>query len=73
MPCQFFQLLLKNVNMTKDSNDSNIKKKISFDISSQILEEMDKQRKKSGHVRSNWICIAIMEKLARERKEEKMT
>lgn len=56
--------------MNKPTN-TNIKKKISFDIQPKLLEEMDKLSKESGYKRSNWICMAIMEKLSRDRENEK--
>lgn len=51
------------------STDSSTKKKISFDIQPKLLEELEAQRKETGFNRSNWICMAIMEKLARDREK----
>ncbi len=44
--------------------------KISFDLSRQIAEDVDSIRKESGITRTQWIQIAIMEKLRRDKKKE---
>ena len=46
------------------------KLKISFDIPQKLLSDMDDERKKLAQSRSNWITIAIMERLTKERKRE---
>lgn len=56
---------------SKESNSLGEKKKISFDISSTLLKEMENQRKGIGATRATWISIAIMEKLARDRDMQK--
>jgi len=56
--------------MTKETTSSE-KLKISFDIPQKMLLDMDTERKKTGQSRSNWISIAIMEKLAKAKRIEK--
>ncbi|MCC2646626.1 MAG: hypothetical protein K0R02_691 [Rickettsiaceae bacterium] len=44
--------------------------KISFDINKQIAEEVDNVRKERGITRTQWIQLAIMEKLLKDKKKE---
>jgi hypothetical protein len=43
--------------------------KISFDINKQIAEEVDSVRKERGITRTQWIQLAIMEKLLKDKKK----
>ncbi len=44
--------------------------KISFDIPLKLLSELDIERKTNNHSRSNWLTLAVMEKLVKTRKQE---
>jgi metal-responsive CopG/Arc/MetJ family transcriptional regulator len=46
------------------------KVKISFDIPQKLLSELDIERKTNNHSRSNWLTLAVMEKLVKARKQE---
>ena len=47
--------------------DTETKKKISFDIPIKLLEDLETLRKELGLARANFINIAIMEKVAKEK------
>lgn len=49
---------------------SNGKVKISFDIPEKFLLELDAERKKLDQNRSTWLTLAVMDRLAKIRKEE---
>lgn len=46
------------------------KVKISFDIPEKFLLELDAERKKLDQNRSTWLTLAVMDRLAKIRKEE---
>lgn len=47
--------------------------KVSFDIPQKLLKELDAERKKLNQNRSTWLTLAVMDRLAKiKREEEKM-
>ena len=67
-----FVYLLKAYLPMKDQQKTNTtgKVKISFDIPQKLLTELDIERKTQHHSRSNWLTLAVMEKLVKARKRE---